>query len=222
MQVLNEARHAGEFILAEGEGNISRETAVIADSVAVLVGQVLGFAKSNAGAVTVGSTSFAGTGNGVMTKASPAFGAGVMEGSYRVQLIDEGTNAGDFEVIRPDGSIDGIASVGVAYDGQVKFTIADGSTDFASPAAFTVPVVVADALLSGKYSPLDLADTTGLADAAAIAIYPLSATETDRKIAIIKRLATVNGKCLEWPDAISADDKAAAIAKLAKANIIIR
>lgn len=217
-----EGRHPAEFILSEANGNRSRDNGVIVDAVDIAAGQVLGLVEANEGVVTVGAATFAGTGNGVLTKANPANSAAVIEGSYKIQLIDEGANAGDFEVVRPDGTVDGFASVGVAYDGQVKFTIADGATDFASPAAFTLPVTIADPVGVGKFGPFAVAGTDGTEEAAAIAIYPVPAAETNRGISLITRDCTVNGKCLTWPNGITDDQKATAINSLKLQGIIVR
>lgn len=217
-----EGRHPAEFIISEANGNRSRDNGLVIDAVDIAAGQVLGLTEVNEGVVTVGVVTFAGTGNGVLTKAAPPNSAEVIEGNYKVQLIDEGANVGDFEVVRPDGTIDGFASVGVAYDGQVKFTIADGATDFASPAAFTVPVAIADPVGVGKYAPFAVAGTDGTEEAAAIAIYPLLSTETNRAISLITRDCTVNGKILTWPDGITDDQKAAAVDALKLQGIIVR
>jgi hypothetical protein len=66
---------------------------------------------------------------------------GAMEGAWQVVILNPATNAGAFEVVRPDGSIDGNGAVGVAYNGGINFTLADGSTDFVEDDR--IPVVVA-------------------------------------------------------------------------------
>lgn len=198
-----------EETLAAGSG---------ADNVAKM-GTVLGRVK--AATIAVGTVTFAGTGNGVLTKATPAYSAAAQPGNYVAQLIDEGANAGDFEVIRPDGTIDGVASVGVAYDGQVKFTIADGSTDFASPAAFTLPATVT--AVSYKYWPLDLAGTNGKQTAAAVSLSTRTATDggSDQKIVILKRgPAIVDELHLLWPVGATDEQKAVGLVQL-EANGIV-
>jgi hypothetical protein len=127
-----------------------------------LRGAVLGKITSG-GTVTVGTVTFAGTGNGVLTKATPAFGAGAQNGNYVATNIEAATDSGTFAVRRPDGTIDGYATVGVAYNGQVKFTIADGSTDFVPGDAFTIPVTVAAPANNGKYKLAASAATDGSA-----------------------------------------------------------
>src|SRR5947209_9516274 len=120
---LSEGHWPLEFILGEIDP-ISIDEITIGASQTLVAGQVVGLAKINMGAVTVGAPAFTGTGNGVLTRASPAYGAGVQEGTYTIRLIEAAADLGNFEVIRPDGTIDGIAVVGTAYTGQVKFTIA--------------------------------------------------------------------------------------------------
>jgi hypothetical protein len=104
------------------------------------------------GSFSVGAPSFAGTGNGVLTRANPAFSAAVLPGTYKAICVEKTTDSGAFEVIRPDGTVDGVAIVGTAYDGQVKFTIADGSTDFAQGDTFSLVVTAVDAADSGVFS----------------------------------------------------------------------
>ncbi|MEX0752101.1 MAG: head decoration protein [Xanthobacteraceae bacterium] len=224
MTTLNEARHAGEFILSEGPGHQSRENVVILSGEGALkAGQVLGKVKADLGATTVGAPSFAGTGNGVLTKATPAYGAGVKEGDYKALFTDENTDLGDFIVIRPDGSVDGHGRVGVAYDGQVKFTIADGSTDFISGDAFTLAVAIADPTGVGKYRSADPTNTDGSGAAAAILIDAVDATGADVTTAAIVRRAEVNGNCLEYDAGVDdAPKKATKVAELAAAGILVR
>lgn len=112
-------------------------------------GTVLGKIATNAGAVTVGAPVITGTGTGALTRATPAYSATVQEGTYTVLFTDETTNAGEFVVLRPDGTIDGYGKVAVAYDGQVKFTIAD-STDYLAGDTVTLAVTIADTS-AGKY-----------------------------------------------------------------------
>jgi len=78
---------------------------------------------------TVGTT--VGNGDGVMTLASPKTGPNVQGGIYTVRITKVVSNLGDFIVVRPDGTVDGYGTVGTAYVGDIRFTIADGSTDFA-------------------------------------------------------------------------------------------
>jgi head decoration protein D len=74
----------------------------------------------------------------------------------------------------------------------------------------------------GKFNFYDNANAiVGTGSAAAVAMYPLSATDTNRKITVIMRDAEVNGNCLEW-DAEAGADKTAGIADLLALGIIVR
>lgn len=221
--VKTETRHAAEFVMSEANGNRSRGNATIAASQTILPGTVLGKVGEAEGAVTVGAPAFTGTGDGTLTKATPAYGAGVMVGTYTIALTEIVTNGGKFDVIRPDGTVDGQAVVGVAYDGQVKFTIADGSTDFGIDAKFTLAVTIAAAADEGLYKAYDQDASDGAEVAAGIALYAATTGigETDQ-ISIIMRDATVNGNLLVWPDDIDAGETLTAIAQLAALGIMVR
>jgi len=223
MTTKTEARAPLAFLMSEAAGKRSRAALLIAASMTILSGQVLGKVGVNEGDVTVGAPAFTGTGNGVLTKATPAYGAGVQEGTYTVALVEAGTDVGKFAVTRPDGTIDGYATVGVAYDGQVKFTIADGSTDFAAAAQFTLAVTIAEASDAAQYKALDLSATDGAETACAVAGYPATTGESETvSIAGFVRDCEVNGNELEWPAGITTDQKAAAVAELAAVGIIVR
>jgi len=224
MDVLTEGlARTAHYIVSEAHGYRSREQIMIAAGAGLLkAGAVLGILLANHGAVTVGAPAFTGTGNGVLTKAGTPYGPGVQEGTYRIQLIDEGANAGDFEVVRPDGGVDGFASVGVAYDGQVKFTIADGATDFASPAAFTLPVTIADPVSVGKYVPFDPDGTDGSEIACAVLYEGCDATTRDVRRTVTARDTEVQIDALSWPEGITDIQKTAALASLDARGIVGR
>ena len=126
---------------------VYHEPATLLSGQNLVRGAVLG--KILLGAIAVGAVTFSGVGNGACTKASTAYAATAKAGNYLVACVEKTTDSGTFIVTRPDGTQDGIATVGVAYDGQVKFTIADGATDFSAGDTFTIPVTVAAG--SGKY-----------------------------------------------------------------------
>ena len=223
MTAKTEGRAPFAFLLSEAQGTRSRAALLIAASMTILAGQVVGKVGTNEGAVTVGAPAFTGTGDGVLTRATPAYGAGVQEGTYTARLIEAGANLGEFAVMRPDGTLDGYATVGSAYDGQVKFTIADGSTDFSAAAQFPLAVTIAAASAEGQYKALDLSATDGAEHAAAIAGYAVTTGVSETSsIAGVVRDAEVNGNELEWPSGITADQKSAAIAELAAVGIIVR
>lgn len=183
------------------------------------VGTVLG--QIGRGTVTVSAATFAGTGNGVLTLASPAYGAKAQVGNYLVVFDEAVTDGGQFLVLRPDGTVDGKGKVGTAYNGDVKFTIADGSTDFIAGDQFTIPVAVAAG--SGKYVAHDAAATDGSQVASAVVARGVTVGAADTPVVIVKRgPAVLLGDGLVWKSGISASDQAAGLAALAAAGIVVR
>lgn len=179
-----------ESDLFAGERQIWTEPDTIAEAVAevaqyTVLGRVAA-ADIDESTIAVGAPAFTGTGNGVLTKATPAFGTGVQIGTYSVNLVEVTTDAGKFEVIRPDGTSDGFAVVGVAYDGQVKFTIADGATDFSGAAKFTLAVTADGDAAAGKLVKCVRTATDGSQVPVAIAAYAVDATEGDVTAAVYK------------------------------------
>lgn len=106
-------------------------------------GTVLG-RQSTATVPTTGTADGGNTGNGTMASVA-AGGVDLKEGVYTMRCIAAASNAGDFEVIDPDGLVVGIAIVAVAFTStHLDLTIADGSTDFAVGDEFTVTVAAVD------------------------------------------------------------------------------
>ena len=107
------------------------------------------------GTHSVATPVLTGTGNGTCTLANPAFGTGVQNGDYKVRCTEKTTDSGQFEVVRPDGTVEGFAVIGTAYTGQVKFTIADGTTDFDQTSLWTITVSAAVSADGGSFSVVD-------------------------------------------------------------------
>lgn len=99
-----------------------------------------GVALSSASSAKAGNT-----GNGTVT-ATPAVGAGAVEGRYTLVAIEPGANGGVFEFSNPEGQFIGTVNVGVAatIGGLGPFTIADGATDFVAGDAFYIDVTSAE------------------------------------------------------------------------------
>ncbi len=224
MTTFTEGRHATEGLLSEGEFHYSRATATIAAGSGVInPGMVLGKIAGGTGTVTVGDPVFVGTGNGALTKADPAYGAGVKAGRYKAICIEPATDAGTFAVEDPDGVVIGTATVGVAFDGVVKFTIADGSQNFVAGDTFSLPVSMADAATVGKMKPSAATASDGSQDACAIALYGCDATSADADIVVIVRDAQWNVNTLSYDASVDdAAKKAAKVAQLAAHGIICR
>lgn len=219
MTVLTEGLHPAEAIMSEGPRMISRANLLIAASQTILANSLLG-RTAIAAAVDV-TQSFAGTGNGVLTLASPAFTTDVKDGNYRAELILAAANGGTFRVTDPDGISLGDVAVGVAWTKGVKFTIADGGTDFVLGDAFTITAAAnAEDFEHGAYDPTA---TNGLQTPVAYAIYPATTgAGASARIAGIVRHAELNGNMIAWPAGITAAQKADALQALERRTIIVR
>lgn len=81
------------------------------------------------------------TGNGALTMdATAPIGRGVKPGIYVVRCIVAATNGGTFRIEDPDGTVLGDVAVGATFDDDLKFVIADGSTDFIVGDGFDITV----------------------------------------------------------------------------------
>lgn len=220
--VLTQGDRPGAALMSEGNFHISREEVFVAEEAVILMNG-LGAAIAKAAAITT-SQSFTGTGNGVLTMADPAYSSRVMDGKYKVTLITVAANGGVFRVERPDGTEIGNATVGQAFNKEIKFTIADGATDFVVGDEFIIEVA-ADAE-DFIYVPYNPAGTDG--SEAPTAYFPYGATgAADGEGDIVKATAVtndaeLNGNCIAWPEGITAAQKANAIQSLRERNIKVR
>lgn len=217
--VLYEGARATAAIMSEGNFKISRENGIVAANQTILVnGFAARTAKANAVDVT---TSFAGTGNGAMTLANPAYASNVKDGAYKVICIAAATNGGTFRVEDPEGVSLGNVNVGSAFNKAIKFTIADGATDFAVGDEFTVTVAANDDdFVWVAYNP---AGTDGSEIPVGHSPYPVKtgANETVEAVFLV-RDCELNKHVVAWPEGITDAQKANAIQALAEQHIILR
>lgn len=219
--VLTEGRYPGEFLLSEAHFHRSRDAVIIAAEQTITPGTLLARLATVADVTATSAADAGNTGDGTLTMADPAVSSTVKDGVYTVVCVEPGTNVGTFRVEDPAGRFIGTATVGVAFDGEVKFTIADGATDFAAGDTFRI-TVVADA---GDFAWVahDPAGTDGSQIPAAVALYGVTtAAATTASIAAITRDAEINGACLEWAAGITDAQKADATQALAAVGIIVR
>lgn len=103
------------------------------------------------GTATSAAKSGGNTGNGTLTvDATTPVKAGAKAGVYQVRFTVAATNNGTFTVADPDGFVIGtvvMAAGAGAFDNDIKFAVADGSTDFVVGDGFDVTVAAG----SGKY-----------------------------------------------------------------------
>lgn len=209
MPVFSEPVHAGEHLVSEANGNRSRSVGTITGgdySAATVLAQVtLGTALS---AVQVGGN----TGDGTMSAVT--VGTGAKPGTYKVRF----TSATKFDVEDPDGFNVVKGTVGTAYSDDIGFTITAGATPFVANDGFDVAVAEG----SMKFTQFAPAGQDGSQVASAVLYAAANAADNDVAATIHDRDCEVNGLVLVWPEGITDEEKTAAIANLAKRDVIVR
>lgn len=205
-------KRSGCYLGESAPVNIINEEIVVASGAGVLVpGTVLGQIGEGGSQTVAAAAAFAGnTGNG--TVGSLTADAGANPGTYRVTIIEPAANGGTFVVEKPNGVEDGTGTIGVAYNGTVNFTLADGATDFVAGDGFTIAVSYAT---NSKYALHDPAGNDGRETAAAILFHLVDATSGDVKtVATVRGPATISGPYLTYKSGMTSDQKIAARAAL--------
>lgn len=203
------------FFLATNEPAISNEAVTVlagngADRT-LEAGTVLG--KRTLGAATY--TADAGN-TGDFTASAVALSKGAVVGDYRVVFISATT----FEVYDPNGNYVGLGALGAAFaKGGLSFTLTAGGTAAVAGDAATIAVAAGD----GKVVQLDLAGTSGEADAYGVLYDTVTAPDgVDADGVAVVRQAALKDAGLIWPAGITADQKTAALAELAANTMIVR
>jgi Bacteriophage lambda head decoration protein D len=208
MTTLTLAERDTEVLIAQLPGGMSLKPVTLLGGVTggYGAGQVLGRMTTDDSAAA-GAAVAGGTGNGTIT-AAPTVNASAQVGVYNIICILPATDSGLFAVYRPDGTLEGFATVAVEYVGGVTFTIADGATDFALGDAFTVTVDADAALL---YTIYDDSETNGVQIAVGVLLYevPETAGGTNPEGTMIWRDAEVDDSMLVGEDAAALVDLAA-------------
>lgn len=216
MSLVSEGKYALEFLISEAAGNRSRDVVTIGASQTLHAGDILG--HKTKGAATVTPTAAAGnTGNGAI--GTWTSDAGAPAGDYKLLCIEPASNLGKFAVYKPDGTLDGVATVGTAYNGTINGTIADGATDFVSGDYFTINVAYAAV---DQYFLIDPEGTDGTEVAVAILAAPITTAVSETpEVLVIARDAEVTQSLLGFSDA-DTTEKAAIVAQMAAVGIICR
>lgn len=117
----------------------------------VYVVRCLGGARSASSAEKAGGNAGDGTMGSLTADATAAVGA------WRVICNTAEADGGIFIVLKPDGSFDGVALVGTAYNSSagINFTIADGAADFEVGDEFVVTVAASVPGDGGVFSVVD-------------------------------------------------------------------
>jgi type 1 fimbria pilin len=106
-------------------------------------------------------TPVSGTGGTVGNGAIGAWtaDAGAQLGTWSIEITVAASNAGKFKVVRPDGTVDGVGTVAVAYNGQLNGTLADGANDWV--VGDVIPMVVTADISTVTYKKSASAATDG-------------------------------------------------------------
>ncbi|WP_305908475.1 head decoration protein [Methylomarinum sp. Ch1-1] len=214
MTLLDEVTHAGEFIVSEAKGLRSREAVTIASGQNLAAGAVLGH-------ITCGATSTAAdggnTGDGALSAVTLS-GGGAMPGDYILTITAAETDAGDYQVIAPDGNLIGVGSVGGEFNfGGLLFTLSDGVIDFIVGDRFTITVAEID-----QYAEHDPDGVDGREVAAGILFDAVDASAADQSGVALVRDAEINSNEIVWKTGISADAKTTGIEAMNDDGIILR
>lgn len=215
-----EVYHDGGFIVSEANGHRSRDR-ILVTGAKFLAGTVMG--QVTLGAATSAAKSGGNTGNGTLTlDATTPIVAGAKAGVYQVRFTAAATNNGTFTVTDPDGfSLGQVIMSGGAgsFSNDIKFAIADGSTDFAVGDGFDITIAAG----SGKYKAYDPTAHDGTQIATAIVFGKADASSADKHATAIVRSAEVNKLELVWGSNVTTDNhKTTAYTQLAAIGIIGR
>ncbi|WP_417615315.1 head decoration protein [Parasphingorhabdus sp.] len=224
MTTLTETVHATEGFISEAPGDRSREAILLTgdNSTTVVGSSILGAVETGTPTLTVG-TPFSGVGgtvgNGTISAATAD--AGAMAGNWTLRCTVTGAT-GKFQVIKPDGSTDGILTIGSAYNGSINITVADGSNDWLVGDTIPVTVSYLDGESVLKYEAYDQDGTDGSQIAAGILYGPVVGTTAGAPAVAFVRDCEYNADIVVWPSDITADEKALAIGQLKARGIILR
>ena len=141
-------------MVSGASGRQSRDRYVVALNQSLVAGQVVGKTAVVSQVTSSAAADGSNTGNGVITlDATAPVAAGAKNGIYRIVNELVATNSGEFVVYDPDGIEIGRVAVAATFSNQVKFVIADGSTDFAIGEAFSITVGARSAAQRNRCNP---------------------------------------------------------------------
>jgi len=208
MEIIEKNR-TGDFILSLANGTQSLENALLAEGENLQAGTVLGMV------LDVEAAKASGAGDGAISGVN--VGPDVEEGAYVLTVTATAANGGTFSVRTPSGNYLPALTVGTPYvSTHISLTISDGGTDWGSGAV--VNVVVAP----GNFTQLAPAGTDGSQNAAGVLYDNVNATDDNTPCVVVARMAEAKADGLVWPEGITTDAQAAAIAALNVRGIFLR
>jgi len=200
----------------EQENSFSREVVTVLSGQNLALGAVIGKITKN---IPTSGTPDAGN-DGAGTVTSVSGGAKTKLGTYTLTCKSYTVSplSAVIEVKDPDGNALPDAGIGAYTNGQINFTVADGSPAIAAGDIWTI--VVAEG--SGSVRALNPAGVDGSRDAYGVAIADYDATDGALSGVAIVRDAVIVAADLVWPAGITNDQKTAALDQLAAKGIVTR
>lgn len=183
----------------------------------LLLGQLVGKITAGDEPVVTASAADGNVGTGVLTLASPAFTSAVKAGRYTVTFVGEAGDGGNFKVEDPAGIAVSAGKVGTAFGKQVRFTIADGTPDFAVGDQFFIDVEIGAGDDGGKLAAWDPEATDGRQIIHGVCLKDCAAAEGEDLVGGVlfsRRMSLLYAPAIVWPEGVSADQKAAALADM--------
>jgi hypothetical protein len=138
----------------------TRKGTLLSGAGSLVAGTVLGAVLLAAAATVTPGTPVSGTGATVGNGAVGTWtsDAGALPGTWYLQVTVTGAT-GKYTVTRPDGTLDGVGTIGSAYNGGINGTLADGSNDWL--VGDLIPIVVSYDYSAVKYLKSIAAATDG-------------------------------------------------------------
>ena len=200
---------AGDFLLSEANGSLSRENAILASGNNLLAGAIV--------ACLLAATAAKASGAGDGAISAVTLGSAAEAGTYILTCTATASNAGTFTVQTTSGEYLPNLTAGAAYaSSHINLTVADGAADWGAGAVIHVTVA------ADGYTELDPTANDGSQIAAGVLWENTNATDADAACVVIRRLAEVKADGLTWPAGITEGQKSTAIAQLAELGIVLR
>jgi hypothetical protein len=220
LKTITEPKGAGHWISGPYDPNQSAEEITLAaTAVALPSGTMLGMvAIGTLSAVAAAPVSGTGAAPGNGTLNAVTVDAGAPTGEWQVKFTD----ATHFEVIRPDGTIEGNGTLGVPYNGGINFNGSAGGTAFTEDDRISVAVSAAAA--TKQFKPIDPAATDGSQNWAAT-LYegrPAKPGGTQAAVGVVRGPVVGNLNLVSFLVSMTTDQKATAVAQAKAAGVIIR
>ncbi len=224
MAALTEGMHEGEFIgeLAMGIG-YHVDAITLKTTANLVAGAALGVVETGTPGTVTAGTPVSGTGGTVGNGAIGTWtaDAGAPAGTWQIQVTTTGATA-KFKVVKPDGTLDGVGTVGTAYNGSLNGTLADGSNDWTAGDIIPFTVAYAGDETVKKYVEYNPAGADGSQNLAGFLMKDTDASAADAATtALVRGPAVINGNDITWKTGMTAAQKTAAKAA-AIANLRIK